>query len=426
MKFLKSKAVLVLPIAVLIYLIAKAFSTGTDINVYLFASNQLFKGENIYDNNPFNNYLYSPLFALLLRPISIFEYPIARVLWAIFNALITYRLWIIASRLIKSNIRFDKVLFTQWATGVIFISLGFLNHNLVLGQISIVILWLTLEGLYQIIDQQKPIKGSLLLALGITIKIIPLIGLFYLFFKGKYKAVSISVIFIIIGLILPSVIIGHDYNMKMLNNWTDTINPTNNKYVFENNRGTQSLNAIIPAYFYDFETVKKAPANLKRQIASIPHNVLIIILQTLRVSLLLSLLLLIFHGYKQKTKKALSFYWQFSYLALLSALIFPHQQKYAMLYFVPAGSYMILHVLLVFKLKWNVSIKNKVIAVFASFLMFISAVMGRDIVGSYVVNIFDYYHGFGIINMIFLVLLLLVKPTLLVDLDNKVNNTLST
>ena len=124
----------------------------------------------------------------------------------------------------------------------------------------------------------------------------------------------------------------------MLNNWAETINPSNSKYVFENNNGTHSLNAIIPSYFYDFNDGMKAPANLERQIAEIHHDTLVVIMQATRILILLSLLILIFYRYKKRGKEPLYFYWEFSYLALISALIFPHQQKDARLYFVPAGA----------------------------------------------------------------------------------------
>ena len=38
----------------LTYLIGKSLVVGTDINVYLYASKQLFRGENIYADNPYN------------------------------------------------------------------------------------------------------------------------------------------------------------------------------------------------------------------------------------------------------------------------------------------------------------------------------------------------------------------------------------
>jgi len=419
--FLKTKTTVYVLLSIIIftYAILKAIQGGIDLDVCLYASNQLFNGENIYEGNPFNNYLYSPLHAFLLRPISIFDYAIARVIWALINIALIVRLWRIISSLIKNSLELNKKFNIQLTVGVVFISLGFLNHNLILGQITIVILWLTLEGLYQIIIQKKTIPGALLLALGIAIKIIPVLGLFYLFFKRKYKAIVICICFVIAGLFFPSIIIKHSYHLKMLSNWIETIKPTRNKYVFENNLGTQSLNAVLPTYFYDFNDAEKALANPKRQIISVPHDTLVIIMQTIRILIVFSILLLIFYKYNQRKTESIYFYWEFSYLALVSALIFPHQQKYAMLYFVPAGSYMILFVLLIFRLKWNVSLKYKIIAILASFLMFISAIMGRDIVGDYMVYLFDYYRVIGLINLIFLIFLILIKPNLLIEMNRK-------
>ena len=165
----------------MIYAVLKAFSTGNDIDVYLFASEQLINQENIYAATHLNNYLYSPLFALLLWPLSLFDYSVARIIWAIINVVLTVRLWDITSGLIKRGMGIDSWLSMRWTIIVVFISVGLLNHNLILGQITIVILWLTFEGLYQIICRDRSVAGASLLALGITIKIIPVIGLFYLF-----------------------------------------------------------------------------------------------------------------------------------------------------------------------------------------------------------------------------------------------------
>lgn len=419
LNFLRTKNIVYIFISliIIIYIILKAYYDGNDINVYLFASNQLFNGENIYADNPFNKYLYSPLFALLLRPLSILNFSIARIIWAAINLILTFRLWAITYRIIVDSLVIDKKFITWWTIGVITISLGFLNHNLILGQITIMILWLTFEGLYQIVVHEKPVKGALLLALGINIKIIPLIGIFYLFFKGKYKTMVICTGMVILSLLLPSLIIGHDYNMRMLRNWKETINPAGNKYVFENNTGTQSLNAIIPAFFYNFNDGIEAPVNLKRQITAVSYDTLVIIMQIFRILLLSSSLILIFYKSKQREKEPIYFFWEFSYLALVSALIFPHQQKYAMLYFVPAGSYMILFIFSAFKLKWDIELKYRVIALLSSLLMFISTIGGRDIIGNYLTNLLNYYKISGLTNIAFLGFLILIKPDLLINMN---------
>lgn len=407
-------------ILILIYVILIAYKRGHDIDVYLNASCQLFSKADIYAPSAYNNYLYSPLFALLLRPISIFDFSFARIIWAIVNLIVAVRLWYIASGLIKNSLGVDSKLIAIWTIGVMFISFGFLNMNFKLGQITIIMLWLTFEGLYQVAIQNKIVLGAMLLALGITIKIIPLIGLFYLFFKGKFKAITICIGFLIVGLFLPSIIIGYEYNLNLLHKWIEIINPQNSNYVFEDyNKGTQSLNAILPTYFFNSENASNAPADIKPQIAVVPYNTLVLVMQILRVMFILSSLLLIFYHFKQRKNKELYFFWEISYLALVSALIFPHQQTYSMLYFVPAGSYVILFILLVFRVKWKVEFKYKVIAILATFLMFIMAIQGRDIIGVYLYKMSEYLRVFGLINIVFLIFLILIKPDKLIDMNNQ-------
>jgi len=42
--------------------------------------------------------------------------------------------------------------------------------------------------------------------------------------------------------------------------------------------------------------------------------------------------------------------------------------------------------------------------------MFVSAVSGRDVIGSKIVDIFNFYHMQGIVIISFLLFLLLIKP----------------
>ncbi|MFC2090971.1 glycosyltransferase 87 family protein [Bacteroidota bacterium] len=140
LKFLSRKnlAPLSILVIILVYIIFKAYNKGSDIDYYLNASRRLFNGEDIYDS-----YLYSPLFAILLRPISIFNDGIARIIWGLMNFIITIRLWKIAHSLIIRSIKIDTKLYLWWLIATVFISLGYLNHNLILGQTTILILWLT-------------------------------------------------------------------------------------------------------------------------------------------------------------------------------------------------------------------------------------------------------------------------------------------
>jgi hypothetical protein len=328
-------------------------------------------------------------------------------------------LWKIISNLIAASITINQKT-KDWLTIIVaIVSIGYLNDNIILGQITIVILWLTFEGLYQISFRNKNAFGSLILAIGISIKIIPIIGLFYLVIKGKFKATVFCICFIISSLLLPSIFVGHTYNSKMLQNWAETVNPSSKNFVFENDDGVHSLNALLPAYFYTFKDGYPPKVKLKRQITSLSTETLAFIMQATRLILLFSFLILVYYQYKRKGTESIYFYWNLSYLALISTLIFPHQPYYAMLYFVPAGSYLILFIILGIRSKWAISMKYKAIALSASLLMLLISIKGRDTLGDTFLEILNFYHFEGLVNLIFLLFVLSIKPDYLISLNNR-------
>lgn len=405
----------------LFYLISKAITGGNDINVYLHAARQLLFNSNIYTLNPFNSYLYSPLFAMFLSPLALLNATFARVIWMLLNAVLILRLWNIQKGLVTGSFPLNKKYQKVWAVSIFILSFGFLNHNFNLGQVTVLILWLTIEGLYQV-RKNEDLKGAVAIALGINIKIIPMLALVYLFFKMKFRTITYAVLLVGFSLFLPSLFIGFEYNNKLLITWKNIINPSGEKYVFENNDGCNSLNALLPAYLYDFEelsNIEKEPDwHLKRQIMNLSESVLIIILQTIRILLMLLIPLIIFYRRKERELKHehLYFFWEIAYLMLIILLVFPHQMKYSMLYFVPVGAYVLFYYLLIIQDRLKINTFEKIVGYFATLCMLVLAIMGRDIIGNYMVNILDYYHFMGINNLLFLIILGVCNPYRLVQL----------
>lgn len=412
---------IILGIVILCYLVVKAASGGNDINVYLYAAKQILLHKNIYAKNPFNNYLYSPLFAVLLTPLSLFNWNIARVIWVLINLAFTIRLWQLLQQLLNGTFVLSKLYKSIWAIGVAVLSFGFLNHNLNLGQVTVVILWLTVEGIYRVM-QKENLKGAALIALGINIKIIPLLALVYLFFKGKFKAIVYTFSFVGLSLLIPALFIGWEYNNDLFSKWKDAINPTGKKYTFENNDGCNSLNAVLPAFLYnDFEK----PSNLEynphwrflRKIANLRAPLLTIILQISRILVLLFIPFSIFFYYKNRKQEYIYYHWEIAYVLLVTLLIFPHQMKYSMLYFIPVGAYILFYYLYIIEQKLPISIFDKMVGCLATLLLFVLAIMGRDIIGHFLVDILDFYHFMGFSNLLFLFILATCNPQKLIRLD---------
>jgi len=394
---------------VIAFLMYRTQLGSNDINVYLYASQQFFAGEDIYANNPYNNYLYAPVFALLLGVISFLPWDIARFIWFLVNLLAYARTFQLLYKLTRDPerlpIRWRKI----WSVSVVLLSLGFINHNINLGQISMIMVWLSVEGAYLVLQKDRPVQGAWWLALGMVVKIVPGLVFFYLLVKGHWRALIWGGIFSLFLLVIPTLWQGWQYNWRLLQSWEQTINPGKEKYVFENNNGNHALNAMLPSYFYDFQEPEHyGKYGWPRKIATLAHGDLLIILQVLRLLLVASLVRLVWLQRKQRS--ALHFMREISYLLLVSYLIFPHQRKYAMLYAVPAAAYLgyaYLHHaqgpgfhggpaklgLSLFILTWVVL-----------------TVMGRDIIGNTAVNFLDYYHFMTGSVFLFLVLIWYWSP----------------
>ncbi|MFN7120188.1 MAG: glycosyltransferase family 87 protein [Saprospiraceae bacterium] len=368
-------------------------------------------------------YLYSPLFAILLVPFTFFDWSIARIIWVFINIIFTVRLWQLLEELVTGSFSLSRYYKRIWTIAVAVLSFGFLNHNLNLGQVTILILWLTMEGLYHIMKKNE-LKGAALLALGINIKIIPLIALGYLFLKGKFKAIIYTLAFVGLSLLLPAFIIGWEYNNELLGKWKEAINPAKEKFAFENNDGCNSLNALLPAFLYDqFEEPSNIEAEpdwtFKRKIADLPAPLLTITLQISRILVLLFVPFSVFFYYKNRQHSYLYYHWEIAYLLLVTLLIFPHQMKYSMLYFIPAGAYVLFYYIFMIQEKLPFNRLQAIIGGISGIFLLILAIMGRDIIGHYLVNILDFYHFMGFSNLFFLLVLAYCNPPQLIKLAHQ-------
>lgn len=295
---------------------------------------------------------------------------------------------------------------------VLILSLGFLNHNFILGQLTILILWLTLEGLLQI-ENKKDLKGTALIALGINIKIIPALAIVYLFYKKKFKLLAYILVFFVISLLLPGIFLGYNNNKRLLANWKNVINPVGEKYMFEND-DSHSLNALLPAFLYDFgEEDGGKRYGYNRKIVYLPYQVLVYILQGLRIILVLSILWFVRFNHKARTYRQIYFFWETGYLMLVTLLIFPHQMNYSMLYFVPAGAYILYFFLFLIEQKTSLNTLFKMTGILSIVCLILMAVMGRDLIGDHMVNLLTFFHIMGFINILYLVIFSICNPQIL-------------
>lgn len=302
----------------------------------MWGSGELIKHTNIYDHkyNDAYNYYYSVLFALILKPFYYLPFYWVKFWWLILNLALFVHLCYL---LIKSKI--SEVLNQkqkQWFYAISFaFAFKFMHENIHYAQVTILLLWCCVYGLYSIYNQQS-IKGTLLLAIGINIKLFPLVFLPYLIYRGFFKELVYVVVFYFAFMFLPSIIIGHEYNLQLIKGWWTLINPTNSNHVLDTDeRSFHGLSTLLSTLF-----VKNVPdlyaMPLRRNLFDVSFPVFEKILLCSRLILMaITLKFLNWPPFKKNNNSFLTVL-EISYILLAIPLIFPHQQHYAFLFASPA------------------------------------------------------------------------------------------
>lgn len=324
-------------IALAIYVFIEAQGRG-DLFIFLSASADLFENENIFKNTYLDgyHYFYSVFFAILLKPFTYLPMVVCNVLWLCANLFFVFRIFTLIKNLLPLH-DFTKNELMALRIGGFLFSLRFIHENLHYLQITILILYLSLQGMQLVFSNKpKPFWGALLIAFGINIKLLPLVLIPYLFYRGFFKA-GVYIIAIYFGmLLLPAVFIGWEQNQLLISTWADLINPLRTNHVLDaEERSFHGLSTLFSTLFVENPGDTHALL-IKRNIADISLEKLSFILNTARVILVLFTLYFL-RTFPFKTQVGLKHrFWELSYILLLIPLIFPHQQHYAFLFICPA------------------------------------------------------------------------------------------
>jgi hypothetical protein len=408
----KIVAVFVLLLAV-VYCFIEADGNG-DFFIFISASHYLNGTTNIYAHKflEFYHYYYSVLFALLLKPFYFLPFVAVKFSWLLLNLFLYYHLF---QLLAKSQYIAALTLSQQrfFLTAVFLFSVRFLHENIHTSQITILILWCSVYGIYWI-HTGKTYKGSFILAMGINIKLLPIVALPYLLYRGYFKAFAITVSLYAFTIFAPGFIIGHTYNFQLFQNWFKLINPTNQQHIMDvDERSFHSLTTLLTTLFIENPPDPLAMP-LKRNIANIPESSLSHLILVTRF------VLAGFTLYFLRTKpfkKAISEFNDLAtlaYLLLLVPLIFPHQQHYAFLFITPAFA-IALYMLIKNYKSLRVTQRN-VILVLLSFIYLVSNL--KLLLGEF--N--HYYEHFKLLTYGALLLIPLLVWTMSFGAKTKVNS----
>lgn len=325
-------------IALLVYLLIDARIPG-DFSIYVQASADLFHKKDIYTQlyNQWYHYYYSVLFAIILYPFTKLPLYVSQFLWLALNAWFVYRVvkiiaWWLDADSLKPRTK-ELLLLLCFVFGF-----RFLRDNFHLKQMTIALLYLSLEGMY-FVNSGKKATGGLLIAIVINIKLLPIVLLPYLLYRREIKVFSYTLLFYAGMMFLPSLIIGFQRNNELLSSWLSLINPMAAHNILDvDERSFHGLSTLLSTLL-----VKNVPdyysLHIRRNIADISITQLSYILNITR----LALIAFSFWFFRTKPFVAapgkLHGFRELSYLLLLIPLIFPHQQQYAFLFIMPAVSF---------------------------------------------------------------------------------------
>lgn len=325
----------------LAYLLLEARGEG-DFHIYMSAARDLFSGVNIYEKAYGNgfHYLYSVFFAIVLYPFSFLPFYLVKLCWLLLNAFLLYKTY----RLLFSY--FDRSALSNkqrmmFYTVVLLFSARFIHENFHTGQITILILYTCVQGLHMVFYTPSWPWGCVLIALGINIKLLPLVLLPYLLYRGRFKAFAGTILIAAFFWLFPALVTGISKNTFLMQEWWARMNPSNALHVLDvSERSFHSLTTLLSTLFVAHVPDLYA-LPLRRHIADVSLHTLGLIITISRAVLIGGTLYFLrslpFRNAADKTQQ----YTEVAYILAIIPLIFPHQQHYAFLFTVPAAMHVI-------------------------------------------------------------------------------------
>jgi hypothetical protein len=399
-------------LAVLIFCIDRA-RKGSDFEVYLAAAKTILATGNIYDaTNTLNvQYFYSPLFALVLVPFTYLPAFVVKLTWLLFSVWCMYRIW----RLIQSYLNIALLSKAQQIAWVIIahgILAGFIVDNFHMVQVTFFMLWATLESVH-LVWRGKILKGAFLLGLAINFKVLPLLFIPYLFYRNKWKAGLLCTAVVILLILAPWFFLRESYHTFLLQQWWTAINPLSAAHTLELDKLTFDLPALVAALF------TTQTGELKTSFEAFQYTLI-----AARLFFILLTLAFLRTGPFREAPSPMHQLREIAYLLMVTVLLFPHQNKYANVYLLPAFAYIIYYLLTAYngdkpgfrsKMRYQAAIALLVLGIVCL------TMTGSSIAGETLYNLLSQYKSITIGTILLVPVLQLLSPAIMEKKEALVN-----
>ncbi|MCS7034417.1 MAG: DUF2029 domain-containing protein [Phycisphaerae bacterium] len=200
----------------------------SDFTVYWHAGQAVLQGSDIYEaqNSRGWKYMYLPVFAATISPLSLLPKPVAAGVWYLLNVAALLHLAWIAVRLASGTSPRDYRL-TLFVVILILSAWPWLSA-LTRGQVSVLLAWCATIAIDFWIRQSAAVFRStgagLALAGAIVLKVFPILVLAWLMLMRRWREVVITfVALLLLTFAAPALVFGWNANLKLLYQWARTV-----------------------------------------------------------------------------------------------------------------------------------------------------------------------------------------------------------
>jgi hypothetical protein len=292
-------------------LVGTAFATlhhhWADVHVYHSAAHALFVEGRIdlysadFADDAIMDYRYTSFFLFLIFPFGFLPYEAAEYVWLWLNIVAVFFAVIAVKRgfeLTAANPkRLNLILFLSFliCAKLFFPLIRNLNVHL--------LIMCAMFGAFYLLLKQKKLLAALLMALAVTVKIVPILTLPYFALKKQWFFLSATVVLIFVFNLLPAFYFGADLNFKLLNDWYDHV-LVNNEFHEINGPINLSLKGQLERYLVGVDYTKRAfdPDYQNINVVSISKNQADLIWKITAPVMFAGTLFLIWFSSKQRNK----------------------------------------------------------------------------------------------------------------------------
>lgn len=384
-----------------------------DLDIYLHAAHDLLHGQDPYTQRYFEhyNFFYSPVFALLVAPLGVIGGVGAKAVWGLATLLAALR----CLHLLLRWAGFNRLPPAQQAA-ITFLTGLFLfqavRDNINLSQVTVLLLWACVEGLHRI-DQGRVWVGALLIALALDTKLIPLVLLPYLAYRGQWRALVVVVTGVVVLQLVPLLVFGVDEGLALLRSRWALLDPATPRHILDEEEPSMiSWGSLLSAYL-STEGGNVNTLDAPRNLARMSLQQITALVWTGR--LLLALITLYFLRWPPFRAAATPMhrFRELGYLFACTILLFPHQRPYSLFLAAPAVVWLCRYAVVMTKGKGARSY-----AVLAGAILIYLGMNANLIAGEWA-HYYDHYKLLSFVVLLLLVLLARITPERMAHVDQR-------